>query len=261
MAQATSLHCGIRGSGPDLVVLHPAGLDANFMSALADAAAATHRVIAVDLRGHGRSPDALEGITLEDHAADVQAAIAAHCTGPAMVVGLSLGGMVAQLLALHHPQAVRALALCGCTGGFGEQVRPLLRERGLAAQRGGMAAVAAPTLERWFTPEFMDDQAIVAVRERLLRDKVSNWSATWNAIADFDALPRLGEIRVPTLVVAGGRDAATPLAASEALAGAIPGARLQVVADAPHMMQIQCSEAFNHAILAFLATLQPCRSS
>ena len=177
-----------------------------------------------------------------------------------MVLGLSLGGMVTQLLALHHPQAVAGMVLCGCTGGFAEPVRPVLRERGLAAQRSGMAAVVGSTLERWFTAQFMEDPAVDAVRERLLRNKVSNWSATWHASAGFDALPRLGEIRAPTLVLAGERDAATPPAATDALAGAIPGARRTVLAGAPHMMQIECGEAFSRAVLEFLATVQPCPS-
>jgi 3-oxoadipate enol-lactonase len=258
MGQALALHCELTGSGPDLVLLHPAGLDARFMSALTEAAAATHRVIGIDLRGHGRSPGAPAGSTLADHAADVHAAIRAHCEGPALVAGLSLGGMVAQMLALQHPQSVRALVLCGCTGTFAEAVRPLLRERGLAAERGGMAAVVDATLERWFTPGFLADPAVAAVRERLLRDEVSNWSATWQAIAGFDALPRLGEVHVPTLVLAGERDAATPVPATEALAAAIPGARHVVLPGAPHMMQIETGTAFARAVLRFLAAVEPC---
>jgi 3-oxoadipate enol-lactonase len=121
-----------------------------------------------------------------------------------------------------------------------------------------MAGVITATLERWFTPAYLATPAVATVRDRLLRDKVSNWSATWHAIAAFDALPRLGEVRVPTLVLAGERDAATPMPATEALAAAIPGARHQVLPDAPHMMQTECGAAYASAVLRFLATV-PCR--
>jgi 3-oxoadipate enol-lactonase len=129
----------------------------------------------------------------------------------------------------------------------------LLRERGLAAERGGMVAVVEPTVERWFTPSFLADPAVNGVRERLLRNDPLNWSATWHAIATFDALTELGNIRTPTLVIAGERDAATPLAATAAIADAIPGARRVILPGAPHMMQIECRDAFNSAVGAFLA--------
>jgi 3-oxoadipate enol-lactonase len=252
MAASVELHCEVQGKGPDLVLLHPAGLDRSFMAALAREAAGSHRVLGIDLRGHGLSPDAAPSITLDDHAADVAAALTVHGRGPAVVLGLSLGGMVAQMLALRQPGRLAGLVLCGCTGGFSAELQPLLRERGLAAQRGGMAGVTDATLERWFTPAFLANPAVSLVRERLLHDKPSNWSATWNAIAGFNALPRLGELRLPALVIGGERDAATPLAATDALARAIPGARHHVLAGAPHMMQIECAQAFNQAVLDFV---------
>lgn len=254
--KAVDLYCETLGSGPDLVILHPAGLDHTFMKALMDDASSSHRVLGVDLRGHGLSPAAHNGITLDAYVADVYAAINRHCAGPAVVLGLSLGGMVAQLLALHYPEVVSGLVLCGCTGGFPSEVRPLLHERGLAALRDGMAAVVEPTIERWFTHSFLTDSAVDGVRGRLLRNDASNWSATWHAIATFDALPRLGEVRVPTLVIAGERDVATSLVATAEISETIHGARRVILPGAPHMMQIECRDAFNSAVGTFLAGLR-----
>jgi 3-oxoadipate enol-lactonase len=168
------------------------------------------------------------------------------------VLGLSFGGMLAQMLALRYPKDVAALVLCGCTGGFADEVRPVLRERGLAAERDGMEAMIAPTIERWFTPAFRADPEVERVRQRLRTDDVVSWSAAWHAIATFHALPRLGEIGVPTLVVAGEVDAATPLAAATKLAESIRGARLRVLAAAPHMMQIERRDDYNAAVMQFL---------
>jgi len=257
MKTTQNLHCQIDGTGPDLVLLHPVGLDGTFMGPLLAAASRGHRVVSVDLPGHGRSPAADANAGIDDYVAAVRAVIARSCSGPVVVLGLSFGGMLAQLLALTHPRSVAALVLCGCTGGFAPDVRPLLRERGAAALRGGMAAVVEPTIERWFTPAFRADRRVDAVRARLQGDEPANWNAGWQAISTFDALPRLGEIAVPTLVVAGDCDAATPLAAATALSRAIPGARLAVLEGAPHMMQIERGEAFNDAVAGFLAGLGP----
>jgi 3-oxoadipate enol-lactonase len=246
------LHCAVSGIGPDLVLLHPVGLDHSFWDSLADAAAPDHRVLRVDLRGHGRSAAAERGTSLEDYADDVHGAIERHCRGPATVVGLSFGGMLAQVLALRHSDAVAALVLCGCTGGFAPELRPVLRERGLAAERDGMSAIVEPTIERWFTPAFRGDPAVERVRERLRTDTALSWSAAWHAISTFDALPRLGALRIPASVIAGEVDAATPLAAATKLAQSIRGARLTVLAAAPHMMQIERREEYNAAVLAFL---------
>lgn len=246
------LHCAVTGEGPDLVLLHPVGLDHTFWQALVTAASHTHRVVAVDLRGHGRSPPAGRDTRIDDYADDVHALIERRCRGPAAVVGLSFGGMLAQLVALRHADAVSALVLSGCTGGFAPDVRPMLRERGLAAERDGMDAIVAPTIERWFTPEFRGDPAVERVRQRLRSDDPFSWSVAWHAIATFDALPRLGEIGVPALVVAGEADAATPLAAAARLAESIRGARFTVLPAAPHMMHIERRDDYNRAVLQFL---------
>jgi 3-oxoadipate enol-lactonase len=259
MRLTCDLHHVVHGEGTDLVVLHPVGLDHTFMRSLA-AAAETQgcRVINIDLRGHGRSPAAGEGPSLEDYVADIHQVVATRCERPAIVLGLSFGGMLAQRYALTHARHVAGLVLCGCTAGFSAEVRPLLRERGDAALRGGMAAVVEPTIERWFTAAFRADPRVQEVRARLLADDASNWHAAWQAISHFDALPRLKEIAVPTLVVAGDCDAATPLAAAASLAAAIPNARLATVAGAPHMMQIESADAFNATVSEFLAAWPRC---
>ncbi|MDB5414619.1 MAG: 3-oxoadipate enol-lactonase [Rubritepida sp.] len=247
------LHGRSEGAGPLTVLLHPVGLDGSFWGGLPATLAAHRRVLSLDLAGHGASPAVQQPRPIEDYADDVAAAIRKADAGPAEVVGLSFGGMVAQMVAIRHPDLVSALVPCGCGGTFAEEIRPMLRERGLMAERDGMQAIVEPTLARWFTPDFLPNAAVERVRNRLLADDAAGWSAGWHAIAGLDATPHLGAIKVPTLVIAGDQDAATPSAVSEAtIARVIPGARFIVLPGAPHMMQIECEAAYTAAVAGFL---------
>ncbi len=246
------LHCAVSGSGPDLVLLHPIGLDGTFWGGLVERCATFRRVVALDQRGHGRSPAATRAAPMREYAADTVTALDALGVGRAAVLGLSFGGMIAQEFALAHPERVSALVLCGCPGAMPPEARPTIRERGLAAERGGMQAVVDATIERWFTPPFRNDPVVQTIRDRLLADDPAAWSAAWHAIADFEALPRLHAVKAPTLVIAGEADAATPLTASQTLAAAIPGADLAVLPGASHMMQFEGGDAFRDTVVAFL---------
>jgi 3-oxoadipate enol-lactonase len=258
MTAPLALYGRASGEGPLVALLHPVGLDGSFWGPLPGLLAeGGRRVLALDLAGHGLSPMVHHPRPIEAYADDVAAAIRRETGGrPAAVVGLSFGGMIAQMVALRHPALVSALVPCGCGGDFAEDTRPVLRERGLTAERGGMQAVIEATIERWFTPVFRGDPAVQRVRARLLADEVAGWSAAWQAIAGFSATPYLSRIAVPTLVVAGELDAATPPDVSEAtIARAIPGARFSVLPDAPHMMQVECAEAYAAEVSRFLLGL------
>jgi 3-oxoadipate enol-lactonase len=247
------LHGRGEGAGPLTVLLHPVGLDGSFWGGLPAVLARQRRVLSLDLAGHGASPAVARPRPIEAYADDVAAAIREADNGPAEVVGLSFGSMVAQMVAIRHPDLVSALVACGSGGTFAGEIRPMLRERGLMAERDGMQAILEPTLTRWFTPDFLSNEAVERVRKRLLADEVAGWSAGWHAIAGLDATPHLGGLEVPTLVIAGELDAATPAAVAEAtIARVIPGADFTVLPGAPHMMQIECEAAYTEAVAGFL---------
>ncbi|GLK72363.1 alpha/beta fold hydrolase [Ancylobacter dichloromethanicus] len=251
--EVVELHGIVEGSGEELVLLHPVGLDSSFWGAMPAMLAHSHRVLRLDLRGFGGSPLGAGAVPIEAYAADVRQSIRRHGLRRPAVLGLSFGGMVAQTLALEHPESVSRLILCGCPGGIPAEAREALRERGAAAERDGMESIVALTIERWFTPGFVDNPVVERVRARLRSNTVRAWAEGWRAISGFDALPRLGTLDVPTLVVAGAQDAATSPAASAALAAAIPGARRAVLPGAPHMMQLETSGLFTETVGDFLA--------
>lgn len=249
------LYYAIDGTGPTVVLLHPVGLDLTCWDSQVGALAPRFRVVRVDLRGHGRSDAPPPPYSLNGFAADVHALLHQLQLAPAHVIGLSLGGMVAQVLALEHPDDVRSLVLVDTTSSLSPDARRAMVERGEAAKRGGMASVIESTLGRWFTPGFLGSDIVARCRERLLADDVQGWAATWQAISELDTEPRLTEIRVPTLVLIGDVDLSVPVSRARAMADLIPGAILHVVTGAPHMAPLERPDLFNPPLLEFLRTV------
>jgi 3-oxoadipate enol-lactonase len=189
---------------------------------------------------------------MRDRVDDVIELLTALHRVPATLLGVSFGGMIAQQVALARPELVSGLVLAGCPGAIPVSAQDALRKRGADAELHGMPAVTDATLERWFTRAFLSTDAVRRVADRLFASQPSNWAAAWEAVAEHDALGRLTALEIPALVIAGEKDAATSLGAKRALAAAIPGSRLTILPDAPHMMQIECPDAFAEPVIGFL---------
>jgi len=246
------LYYEIEGEGPTVLLLHPVGLDLTCWDSQVEAFVPRFRVLRVDLRGHGRSDAPPPPYTLGGFAADVHLLLHQLQLVPAHGVGLSLGGMVAQVLAIEHPGDVCSLVLADTNSTLSPEARRVMVERGEAAKRGGMASLVESTIARWFTPGFMGSDIVARCRERLLADDVEGWMATWQAISELDTEPRLREIRVPTLVIAGEADASVAVSRAQAMADRIPGSVFYVVPGAPHMAPLERPDLFNPPVLEFL---------
>jgi 3-oxoadipate enol-lactonase len=256
------LHHRIIGQGPLLVLFHPVGLDGSFWGDLPQRLLDRYRVVAVDLRGHGQSSPAPRPGTMAASVEDV-AELIRHLTkahpdagAQAIILGLSFGGMIAQNLALQHPELVRALVICGCGPQIPAAFREAIIQRGKDAEAGGMASVVPQTLERWFTPSFMASPVVEAVRQRLLSDDPSHFASAWEAISGHDALARLPQVMVPALVIGGSVDLATPVEAIRTMAKAFAKGQQVILEGAPHMMQLENGEAFFKAVRHFLDGLE-----
>jgi 3-oxoadipate enol-lactonase len=157
--------------------------------------------------------------------------------------GLSLGGMVGMWLAVNAPDRVHRLILACTSARFGEPAE--WRERAERVRTDGMVAIAHEALEKWFTPAFHD-------RERFLRMQLEtpreDYALGLEAIGEFDFRDQLGQIRAPTLVIAGAEDCATTPADATFIARRIPGARLLVLEGAAHLANVEQADAFTAAI-------------
>lgn len=239
---------------PLTVLVHAVGLDLTWWGQQIDALSSRYHVVAYDLLGHGASSTPLCGYSLDELAGDLAAVIRGVGGTVAHIIGHSVGGMIAQVLALEQPEIVRSLTLIDTAATFTDAVRAAIRQRAQTTRRGGMGAMLQQTIERWFTPGFTARRPDVIDRciKILLSNSKDVHAAMWDAIARHDAALRLHEVRCPALVLVGEQDATTPPAAARELAASIPRARLQVIADAAHLSIIEAPDVVNQQILEFL---------
>jgi len=169
------------------------------------------------------------------------------------LVGLSLGGMVAQMLAVDHPSSVCSLTLCDTTCEIGPPQAQVLEERARAVEEGGMRAIVKPTLERWFSPSFFTSHpGVVSEVEKLLlaADPLVN-AQTWRAIAKLNVVSRLPKLHLPALVMNGSLDTSIPPGAGERLANLL-GVRLVELPGCAHMAPLEAPEKFIDLLESFL---------
>ncbi len=244
---------GPRGHAP-VVLVHPVGLDLTYWGAQVEALCDDHDVVAYDLPGHGASPGSPADWTL-DQAAEVLARVV-RSTGDegAHLVGLSVGGMISQALALAQPALVRSLTLIDTAAAFAEEGRAGMRARAKMAREGGMRAVLPSTLQRWFTPETVARRPdlIDRVTKTLLADDPLVHAAMWDMISALDLVAQLHRVSCPTLILVGEHDPSSPPAAARVLQENIAGARMHVIPDASHMAPLEKPDAINGYLKDFL---------
>jgi 3-oxoadipate enol-lactonase len=212
------------------------------------------KVLRFDTRGHGDS-DAPQGkYTLEMLAEDAVALLNALEIDAVHFVGLSMGGMIAQNLALDHGNRLKSLTLCDTSAIMPDEVQPIWQQRIDAAREKGLQDQVDETLERWFTPEYLSQNPpqVEMIRRQILATPVVGYIGCSEAIRYLDNLKRLSEIDIPTLIIVGEEDPGTPVAASEAMQDRISGSKLVVLPDARHLSNIEQSGAFNEALMDFL---------
>lgn len=253
---ALALHyvrTGPRGGIP-VVLLHPAGLDLGYWDRHLAVLREDHDAIALDLPGHGASSGGPQDWTLVRATGILAAFLRGLDISQVHLVGLSVGGMLAQSLALAEPALVRSLTLMGTAASFSPDGRAAIRDRAQAVRTLGMPAVVPAAIARWFTPQTVAQRPDLIDRATttLLADDPEVHAAVWDMVADLDLAAQLGQIACPTLVLAGACDPSTPVTAAEELRDGIGGAQLHVVADTSHLAPLERPDLTSALLLAFL---------
>jgi 3-oxoadipate enol-lactonase len=241
-----------------VLLLHGVGQDLTYWDRQIEALREEYNVVTFDLPGHGRSPGVPQDWSFDFAAATVATLIEEIGGQPVHLVGISFGGMIAQVTALARPDLIRSLTLIGTASHFPEDVRRGMRARATTVRAQGIPAILPATMERWFTPETSTQRPDIVDRatKTLLANDPATHAAIWDVIATLDIPARLGEIRCPTLILVGESDPITTPAVARGLHDAIRGSKIEVIPDAAHMVTLERPTAVNDAVQAFLGELR-----
>lgn len=244
-----AMHIRVDGAaeGPTVVFANSLGTDLRLWDALLPHVPAGLRVLRFDKRGHGLS-DRGGPVTDEGFADDVVALIAAEARGPVVMVGLSIGGLIAQAVASRG--LLRAVVLSNTAAKLG--TAESWNARIAAVQAGGLAPLAAGVMERWFGPTFRATQAVAPWQNMLARTDPEGYIAACGALAQADRTAATAALRLPTLVIAGSEDGATPPDLVRGTAALIPGAAFHLIPDAGHLPCVEAPETYAALLNPFL---------
>ena len=246
------------GSGPPLLLIMGLGASLETWVAQREAFAARHRVIMFDNRGAGESECPPPPWTVPDMAGDAAAVLDALGVERAHVLGVSMGGMIAQELAIRWPERVDRMVVA-MSFARPDPVRQafLLFRRWARLQGVDLVQEGVAALPWLVSPQILNDperlHEILAVVSAMPLMAPEAYSYQIDAILEHDTLSRLHRVRAPTLVLAAAEDVLTPLYLSREIAAAIDGARLVVLPRGNHAVQIEDPTAFNAAVLGFLS--------
>jgi 3-oxoadipate enol-lactonase len=206
------------------------------------------RVLRYDHLGHGGSDVPPGPYTVDELASDVIELLDRLGLPSVTFCGLSLGGAVGMWLASRAPDRVDRLVLCATSARFADPGFWLERARTVREQ--GVAALADVVLERWFTPRFRTSQpeTVASFRRLLVSTPREGYAACCDALAQWDFRDELRTIAAPAVVVVGEDDPSTPPDHAELIARGIPGAKLEIVRAAAHLVNVEQPDAVLHGI-------------
>jgi pimeloyl-ACP methyl ester carboxylesterase len=246
------------GAGPPVVFVHGLGDDHGLWRKVVPQLSDQYETVAVDMPGHGRSDPIPEGATIEWFADEVAALIRGLDLERPVLVGLSMGGGIAQYVAIGNLGLLRGLVLVSTSPVFPEATRQRFLDRATLAEREGMLdAVVDPSVVRWFTPEYMaaNPDEVAATRATVVATDPVCFARASRANIDRDCTARLGEIECPVLFVAGLEDPADPLRSEPLYRAGIRDVTIELLPDASHLVPVEAVDRFVPLLERFLARL------
>jgi len=247
------LHYRVDGpdEAPPVLLINSLGTTLDLWSSQVDAWSRRFRVIRYDTRGHGRSGVPAGEYSLHDLGHDAIRILNAVGAESAHVCGISLGGLTAMWLGVHHPERVRALVIANASARVGTAQRWV--DRIATVGSDGMVAVANMMMPAWFSPAFREREPAVVARfhQMVAATSADGYVGCCAALRDADLRSEIARIRASALVIAGDQDTSTTLADAEAITSAIRGSTMLTL-NAAHLTNVECAESFSrHGGAAF----------
>lgn len=249
----------VSGEGANLTLLHSVGLSTREGWRHQIPELARHnRVLSYDIRGLGCSGRGGAPLGIATFVDDLAALLAALDIGRTALMGVSLGGFIAQSFTLAHPECVTALVLVSTTSHIPGTNAARREGRNQAIRARGMAAAADGQIASHFSPDFIaaNPETVAWYRAHYLANDPESYIDIMNDLGGFDCRGEIGAITCPTLIIAGGDDTSSvsgkDLASAHQLHHGIPGAELVVIPGALHYPHIDHADEFNQAVLGFL---------
>jgi 3-oxoadipate enol-lactonase len=238
---------------PWVVMSHSIMADSHIFDEQAAALRDRFRVLRIDIRGHGDSDASPAPYDMALLVQDVVKVLDHFGIDKAHFLGLSLGGMIGFGLGLAHPQRLVSLVIASARADAPAGFVSAWDDRIALIHRGGMKALATPTIERWFMPEFLAANSAVRMRISAMIENVKpqGFEGCARALQGLNYLQDLGRIQTPTLLIAGSRDATIP-DDMRVIQGKVPQSRLEIIAGSGHIPAVDNAAEFNRIAVPFL---------
>ena len=242
------------GHGPAVMLIHGVGADGTSWEQIGRSLSPEFRIMRLDLRGHGQSGHIEGALTLDDFVQDVVDVLDACDVPAAHIVGFSLGGMIAQGMALQHADRVLRLVLLSAVAGRTAEERQRVQARLAILREQGIAAITGAAQERWFTPAFIArNPDLVEQRMRQLQtNHAPSYAAAYTVFSTSDLGDRLHTIRAPTLIATGEHDVGSNTRMARFMQEQIAGSRLKILSGLRHSILVEAPDLVTALVRDFL---------
>lgn len=250
---ASGIYYEIAGNGPWLTLSHSLACNLHMWDPQMALLTPHFKVLRFDTRGHGKSVVSNAPYTMDQLAQDVIELFQELGVEQTHWMGLSMGGMIGQTIALAHPQLLLSMVLADTTSRRPDNAITMWQERIDIVRAQGMAGLVTSTLARWFTAAYVEKNSapMQAVTAQIETTPVEGFAGCAQAIATINTFDRLPEITCPTLILVGNEDHGTPPAMAQKIHEQIRGSQYFVIAQASHISNVEQAEQFNQHISQF----------
>ena len=259
-ANNIEINCELSGNpnGETVVLSHSLGSSGIMWKPQLPVLETDFNVLRIDTRGHGQSSAPAGKYSMNDLIADMVAVLDALEFEKVHWVGLSMGGMIGQGLGIHHSNRLNSLCLCDTMSLIRDHTMPVWTKRVEICEKHGMESMVESAMERWFTDSYRKQPPTPEYKE--IREQIQMMSTTGylgccHAIINMNFLNQLEQIQVPTHIIVGDQDMATPVSESKVMHGAIANSTLEIIRGAAHFSNVEQADTFNHSLVSFLYTL------